>query len=55
MRVIKIVSEEEAKAFFQNMRWFADMGKITIKFLENGKAEIKASPAAFSNFVWSKN
>jgi hypothetical protein len=40
--------EEEAKAFLQNMRWFAGIGRVKLTHLGNGKVSVKASAVAWS-------
>ncbi len=42
-----------ALAFLQNMRWFADVGRIKVTPLGNGRASVRARRDTLSHFVWS--
>jgi hypothetical protein len=47
----RIMSMYDARAFMQNMRWFANRGTIRIKKMERGRASVRASRLAWSWWV----
>lgn len=46
--MIRILSKDDALGFLRNMRWFAGLGRITVKRTDNGLYRVKASKAAWS-------
>lgn len=50
----RIMTREDAKAFLQNMQWFAGFGRITAKETDDGRVRVRATRAAWSNWVESK-
>jgi hypothetical protein len=47
----RIMPDEEAKAFLQNMRWFSGLGNVRIVPLSNGMSKVRASASAWSYWV----
>jgi hypothetical protein len=46
--ITRTLSKEDAKAFIDNMRWFADVGPIKWKKTEDGSVRVTAP-----KFAWS--
>lgn len=52
-RETRIVLAEDARAFIQNMRWFAGVGAIRIEYLADGMASVSARRGTFDQYIWS--
>lgn len=53
-KYVTIVTDLDlAVAFLQNMRWFANMGRIRVKPLGKNRAKVRALRSTMSHFVWS--
>jgi hypothetical protein len=50
----KILPRDEAFAFIQNLRWFAGMGRIVTKKINNTHMSVRATKTAWSNWVRTK-
>jgi hypothetical protein len=44
----KMMDRDEALGFLRNMRWFADIGRIRVRPLGNGRYAVQARRAAWS-------
>lgn len=47
----RILTSDEAIGFVQNMRWFANMGRISWEPISKTHVRVRATPYAWSNWV----